>query len=153
MMRQRSMTLIEAYPQGVFEELHTVKKDDKTVYPPSLENNMKIPRATEIKIVTSEHSTLRGNDSHLSAIDNSGLSLDELTISISNYDFPDEHLSDFEDQQHKKITLSRDASFKTSNLSEENKARQMLRERMVVNELRQKIRRERRPIEEENQWQ
>lgn len=151
-IRQRSITLIETYPQGFIEELHTVKQDDKTIFPPSFSNNMKIPRASQVKMVSSENGGYQTNESHHSAaIDNSGLTLEELSISISNYDIPGDENLDY-GEYHKKITLSREASFRTSNLSEENKARQMLREKMLVNELREKIRQNKQTIDEENKW-
>lgn len=149
-MRQRSLTMIESYPHGYIEELHTVKQSHTAIFPPAFGNStIRIPRATEVKMIESENGVVKMNEPNHSAIDNTGLTLDELTISISNYDDED---YDFTEHQHKKINISREASFRTSNISDENKARQMLREKMLVNELREKIRRERRTIDEDKKW-
>jgi len=103
-------------------------------------------------MVASENGVKITTDPHHRAVENSGLSLNELTISID----PDYGNFDEEDfgelHTNRKINISREASFRTSTISEENKAKQLLREKMLVNELREKIRRDRRTIDEESKW-
>ncbi|XP_031548743.1 uncharacterized protein LOC116286375 isoform X2 [Actinia tenebrosa] len=149
--RRMSVATFDNYPQGYINDLHTKRLITEQLFPSTFVNNMRIPRAVEVRMTD----TPRSSGDFIpqqNVTEPPRVSFEELGFHGYEYEHYDDDDDVNELHPNKRISLSRDASFKASNISEENKAKQLHRERMLVNELREKIRRDKRINEEDSKW-
>ena len=131
----------ENYPQGYIEQLHHGETNSRAVFSPSFVDNMRIPRAMEVKIIESVNSL---NNSHphppYSPPCQSPIRLSQDLLSADMFSFPKERMAP-----------SRQQSFRYSNMSTEESNERMYREKMLVSELREKLRNQHQINEWKNQ--
>lgn len=131
----------ENYPQGYIEQLHHGETNSRVMFSPSFVDNMRIPRAMEVKIIESVNSL---NNSHphppYSPPSHSPIRLSQDLLSADMFSFPKERLAP-----------SRQQSFRYSNMSTEESNERMYREKMLVSELREKLRNQHQINEWKNQ--
>lgn len=147
--RRMSISTFDNYPQGYIDDLHTKQPITKQLFSPTFVHNMRIPRAAEVRMTDNPRNS-KDYMPQQNVLEPPRVSFEELGFHGYEYGHYDDDDEDYNElHPSRRINLSRDASFKASNISEENKAKQLYKERMVVNELREKIRRVKRIDEEE----
>ena len=121
---------MDHYPRGYIEQLHNGETNSRAMFSPSFVDNMRIPRAMEVKIMESVNSL---NNLHprppYSPPCQSPIRLSQDLLSADMFSFPNE-----------RIPPSRQQSFRYSNMSTVESNERMYRERMLVSELREKLR-------------
>lgn len=121
---------VDHYPRGYIEQLHNGETNSRSMFSPSFVDNMRIPRAMEVKIIESVNSL---NNSHprppYSPPCHSPTRLSQDLLSADMFSFPQD-----------RMPPSRQQSFRYSNMSTEESNERMYREKMLVSELREKLR-------------
>lgn len=121
---------VDHYPRGYIEQLHHGETNSRAMFSPSFVDNMRIPRAMEVKIIESVNNL---NNSHRcppnSPPCHSPTRLSQDLLSADMFSFPKE-----------RMPPSRQQSFRYSNMSTEESNERMHTEKMLVSELREKLR-------------
>lgn len=121
---------VDHYPRGYIEQLHHGETNSRAMFSPSFVDNMRIPRAMEVKIIESVNNL---NNSHPcppnSPPCHSPTRLSQDLLNVDMFSFPKE-----------RMPPSRQQSFRYSNMSTEESNERMHREKMLVSELREKLR-------------
>lgn len=122
---------MDVYPRAFIEQLHDSETNSRAMFSPSFVDNMRIPRAMEVKIIESVNSI---NNTHPLPQLNSPC----LSPKRSN---SKEHLSPVMFSLPKgRMPPSRQQSFRFSNMTTEESNERIYREKMLVSELREKLR-------------
>ncbi|XP_032227970.1 uncharacterized protein LOC116611658 [Nematostella vectensis] len=150
--RRNSDGLFDIYPVGIIDQLHPQEINAYENFSPTFTRDLRIPRAVPrvrisespefassppqvVPLTVYEPKDENGNEASLNPRD---IYLDLRSL---EYELP---------ASISRVAVSREASFRqAANISDENRAEQMYREKMVVNELRQKLRNSRRITEED----
>ena len=121
---------VDHYPRGYIDQLHHGETNSRAMFPLSFVDNMRIPRAMEVKIIESVNNL---NNSHPPPPDSppchSPTRLSQDLLSADMFSIPKE-----------RMPPSRQQSFRYSNMSTEESNERMYREKMLVSELREKLR-------------
>ena len=118
------------YPRGYIDQLHHGETNSKAMFSPSFVDNMRIPRAMEVKIIDSVNSLNNPRPRPpYSPPCHSPTHLSQDLLSADMFSFP----------QADRMPPSRQQSFRYSNMSTEESNERMYREKMLVSELREKL--------------
>lgn len=121
---------VDDYPRGYIERLHHGETNSKAMFSPSFIDNMRIPRAMEVKIIESVNSLNNPRpDPPYSPPWHSPTRLSHDLLNADMFSFPND-----------RMPPSRQQSFRYSNMSTEESNERMHREKMLVSELREKLR-------------
>lgn len=122
---------MDVYPRAFIEQLHDSETNSRAMFSPSFVDNMRIPRAMEVKIIESVNSI---NNTHPLPQLNSPC----LSPKRSN---SKEHLNpEMFSLPKGRMPPSRQQSFRYSNMTTEESNERIYREKMLVSELREKLR-------------
>ena len=131
---------MDDYPKGLIEHLHNDNISSKAMFSPSFVDHMRIPRAMEVKMIESVNSL---NRSHPQPIYSP--TCRSPTRSINDFlnaellSLPDERIPPFVHQE--RMPPSRQQSFRyPANMSVEESKERIYKEKMLVSELREKLR-------------
>lgn len=125
----------ENYPRAFIEQLHNGDINSRSMFSPSFVDHMRIPRAMEVKMVESVNSL---NKSYPPP----SYSPPSLTP-ISENDSNDYLNADMFSLPVERMPPSRQQSFRHQNMSTEESKERIYREKLLVSELRQKLRNQR----------
>lgn len=141
--------LIEDYPKGFIDYLHNGNINSRAMFSPSFVDHMRIPRAMEVKIIDTVNSL---NESHsqppYSPTNHMPTpSMNEL-LNADMFSFPNERITPALPERER-MPPSRQQSFRYSNMSVEESKERIYKEKMLVSELREKLRNQRK-VDERN---
>lgn len=121
---------MDFYPRGYIEQLHNEDTNSRSMFSPSFVDNMRIPRAMEVKMIESVNSL---NNTHArppyTPPSHSPTHLSQDYLNVDMFSFPKERMPPTKQQ-----------SFRYSNMSTEESNERMYKEKMLVSELREKLR-------------
>ncbi|XP_078379619.1 uncharacterized protein LOC144662632 [Oculina patagonica] len=122
---------MDFYPRGYIQQLHSEDANARSMFSPSFVDNMRIPRAMEVKIIESVNSL---NNTHprplYSPTCQSPTRLSQDYLNADMFSLPNKE----------RMPPTRQQSFRYSNMSTEESNERMFREKMLVSELREKLR-------------
>lgn len=122
---------VDIYPRAFIEQLHDSETNSRAMFSPSFVDNMRIPRAMEVKIIESVNSI---NNTYPLPQLNSPCPSPKRSNSK-------EHLSpEMFSLPKGRMPPSRQQSFRYSNMTTEESNERIYREKMLVSELREKLR-------------
>lgn len=122
---------VDVYPRAFIEQLHDSETNSRAMFSPSFVDNMRIPRAMEVKIIESVYSL---NNTHLRP------QLDSPCLSPKRSDSKEYLSSEMFSLPKERIPPSRQQSFRYSDMTTEESNERIYREKMLVSELREKLR-------------
>lgn len=121
---------IDYYPRGFIDQLHHEDTNSRSMFSPSFVDHMRIPRAMEVKIIESVNSL---NNTHPRP------PYSPPCLSPTHDSHEDYLSADMFSIPKDRMPPSRQQSFRYSNMSTEESNERILREKMLVSELRQKL--------------
>lgn len=124
---------LDNYPQAFIEQLHNGDINSSSMFSPSFVDHMRIPRAMEVKIVQSVNSL---NKTHPQPPYSPPRHL-----SIPENDYLDTNMFSLPTERR---PPSRQQSFRYQNMSTEESKERIYREKLLVSELREKLRNQKR---------
>ena len=141
--------LIEDYPKAFIDYLHNGNINSRAMFSSSFVDHMRIPRAMEVKIIDTVNSL---NESHsqppYSPTNHTPTrSMNEL-LNPDMFSFPDERITPALPERER-MPPSRQQSFRYSNMSVEESKERIYKEKMLVSELREKLRNQKK-VDERN---
>lgn len=128
--------LMDNYPQAFIEHLHNGNIHARPMFSPSFVDHMRIPRAMEVKIVASVNSL---NKAYPLPVHNPSIQ-----SPVDENDCIEEDLFSFATE----IPPSREQSFRYQNMSSEESKERYHKEKLLVSELREKLRNQRTMFDE-----
>ena len=121
---------MDYYPRGYIDQLHHEDTNSRSMFSPSFVDHMRIPRAMEVKIIESVNSL---NNAHPRP------PYSPPCLSPTHDSHEDYLSADMFSIPKDRMPPSRQQSFRYSNMSTEESNERILREKMLVSELRQKL--------------
>lgn len=125
----------ENYPQAFIEQLHIGDINSRSMFSPSFVDHMRIPRAMEVKIVESVNSLNKPNQHPAAYACSPPCSSPILENDYLNTDVFANH--------KERMPPSREQSFRYQTMTTEESKERIYRERLLVSELREKLRNQR----------
>lgn len=122
---------VDVYPRAFIEQLHDGETNTRAMFSPSFVDNMRIPRAMEVKIIESVNSL---NNTHPRPVYSSPC------LSPKRSNSNDYLSSDMFSFPKERMPPSRQQSFRYSNMTTEESNERIYREKLLVSELREKLR-------------
>ena len=122
---------MDVYPRAFIEQLHDGETNTRAMFSPSFVDNMRIPRAMEVKIIESVNSL---NNTHPRPVYSSPC------LSPKRSNSNDYLSSDMFSFPKERMPPSRQQSFRYSNMTTEESNERIYREKLLVSELREKLR-------------
>ena len=141
--------LIEDYPKGFIDYLHNGNINSRAMFSPSFVDHMRIPRAMEVKIIDTVNSLNQSHSQPPYSPTNPTptRSMNEL-LNPDMFSFPNERITPALPERER-MPPSRQQSFRYSNMSVEESKERIYKEKMLVSELREKLRNQRK-VDERN---
>lgn len=132
---QNPRNATENYPQAFIEQLHIGDVNSRSMFSPSFVDHMRIPRAMEVKIVESVNSLNKPNQHPAAYACSPPSSSPILENDYLNTDVFANH--------KERMPPSREQSFRYQTMTTEESKERIYRERLLVSELREKLRNQR----------
>lgn len=128
--------LMDNYPLGFIEQLHNGNINSRSMFSPSFVDHMRIPRAMEVKIIESVNSINKPQPqpSYSPPCHSPTQDMNDV-LNAELFSFPNERTE--------RMPPSRQQSLRYSNMSTEESKERIYREKMLVSELREKLRNQR----------
>lgn len=120
---------MDNYPRGFIEQLHNGDINSRSMFSPSFVDHMRIPRAMEVKIIESVNNLNKSHPRPTYSPPCHSPTCDIDYLNADMFSFPAE-----------RMPPSRQQSFRYSNMSTEESKERIYREKLLVSELREKLR-------------